>query len=173
MAVRFGNVIGSNGSVVQLFKKQIEQGGPITVTHPEIRRFFMTVPEAAQLVLQAGAIGHGGEIFILDMGEQIKIVDLAKHLITLSGLELGQDISIEFSGLRPGEKLYEEVLHNSENDVATKHNKIFISRSEKVNFKELKHNIRVLTHLSKQMNSEEIIQKLKEIVPNYTYTPNQ
>ena len=172
MAVRFGNVIGSNGSVVQLFKKQIEQGGPITVTHPEIRRFFMTVPEAAQLVLQAGAIGHGGEIFILDMGEQIKIVDLAKHLITLSGLELGQDISIEFSGLRPGEKLYEEVLHNSEHDSATRHNKIFISHSEKVDFKRLKHNIRTLTHLSKQMNNEEIIKLLKEIVPNYTPTPN-
>ena len=172
MAVRFGNVIGSNGSVVQLFKKQIEAGGPITVTHPEIRRFFMTVSEAAQLVLQAGAIGKGGEIFILDMGEQIKIVDLAKHLITLSGLELGQDISIEFSGLRPGEKLYEEVLHDSENDAATKHNKIFISRSEKVDVKRLKYNIRLLTHLSKQMNNEAIIQLLKEMVPNYTPTPN-
>lgn len=172
MAVRFGNVIGSNGSAVQLFKKQIEEGGPITVTHPEIRRFFMTVSEAAQLVLQAGAIGNGGEIFILDMGEQIKIVDLAKHLIILSGLELGQDISIEFTGLRPGEKLYEEVLHNSEHDSATKHNKIFISHSEKVDFKRLKHNIRTLTHLSKQMNNEEIIKLLKEIVPNYTPTPN-
>ena len=129
VAVRFGNVLGSRGSVVPTFLRQIRQGGPITITHPEMRRYFMTIPEAVQLVLQAGAIGRGGEVFVLDMGEPIKIVDLASDLIQLSGLEVGTDIEIRFSGTRPGEKLYEELFFNSENATATSHPKVLRARN--------------------------------------------
>lgn len=168
MVVRFGNVIGSSGSVVPLFKKQIEEGGPITVTHPEIKRYFMSVREAAQLVLQAGAIGKGGEIFVLDMGEQIKIVDLARSLITLSGLETaGKDISIEFIGLREGEKLYEEVLLDIEKDKTTKHNKIYITQPGNFDIRKLREQIKELESLANIMSDDAIINKIKGILPSY------
>jgi len=167
MAVRFGNVIGSSGSVIPLFKKQIEEGGPVTVTHPEVRRFFMTVGEAIQLVIQAGAIGNGGEIFILDMGEQIKIIDLAKNLIILSGLELDENISIEFIGLRPGEKLYEETLHNIEKDKATKHDKIYITQPDEFDPHQLRRDIKELEKLANVMAEKKIVEKIKEIIPTF------
>nr|MCR4661253.1 polysaccharide biosynthesis protein [Clostridia bacterium] len=128
--VRFGNVLGSHGSVIPLFKKQILEGGPVTVTSPEITRFFMTIPEACSLVIQSGAYAKGGEKFILDMGEPVKIVDLAKNLIKLSGLELDKDIKIEFTGLRPGEKLYEELLLKTANATKTENEKIFVEYSK-------------------------------------------
>ena len=172
VAVRFGNVLGSTGSVIPLFKKQIEEGGPVTVTEPDVRRYFMSIPEAAQLVLQAGAMGSGGEIFILDMGEQIKIIDLAENMIALSGLKVGKDIEIKFIGLRPGEKLYEEILLDKEKDKITKHNKIYISQPENFNPANIRKDIRELEKLSKLMDEEKIVQKIKSMVPNFTSNSN-
>jgi FlaA1/EpsC-like NDP-sugar epimerase len=129
VAVRFGNVLGSRGSVVPTFLRQIQSGGPVTVTHPEMRRYFMTIPEAVQLVLQAGAIGKGGEVFVLDMGEPVRILDLATDLIRLSGLEVGSDVEIRFSGTRPGEKLYEELFFDSESAFPTDHPKVLRARN--------------------------------------------
>jgi FlaA1/EpsC-like NDP-sugar epimerase len=164
MAVRFGNVIGSSGSVVPLFKKQIEEGGPVTVTDPEAKRYFMSVTEAVSLVLQAGAIGRGGEIFILDMGEQIKIIDIAKNLVALSGLKLDKDISIEFVGLRPAEKLSEEILLNTERDKVTKHNKIYITAPCDFDPVNLRRQIKELERLANIMDEDKIIPKIKKII---------
>lgn len=167
VAVRFGNVLGSNGSVIPLFKRQIEHGGPVTVTHPDIIRYFMTIPEAAQLVLQAGAMAQGGEVFILDMGEPVKIVDLARNLIKLSGFEPDVDIAIEFTGLRPGEKLYEELLLAEEGIEKTRYAKIFIGNQTTPDITTLEKQLTLLSEVLH--NNPDIIKSvLKEIVPTYT-----
>ena len=167
MAVRFGNVLGTRGSVVPLFKKQIAEGGPITVTHPEIVRYFMTADEAVRLILQAAALGNGGEIFVLDMGQPVKILDLARDMIKLSGLEEGEDIEIKFIGLRPGEKLYEETLTETEELTATRHEKIFLARLESISKSELDQGIDDLEELALRGNSAGIKLRLKELVPSY------
>ncbi len=168
ITTRFGNVLGSNGSVIPLFKKQINQGGPLTVTHPEVTRFFMTIPEASQLVIEAATMGDGGEIFIFDMGESVKIVDLAKKMITLSGLNYPKDIKIEFVGLRPGEKLYEELLATDEGTLPTHHKKIMKSKFAEIDCGILKEKINDLCIIdSFSMDKNIIVSKLKEIVPEY------
>ena len=166
--VRFGNVVGSVGSVVPLFKKQIENGGPVTVTHPEVTRYFMTIPEACQLILQAGAMGNGGEIYLLDMGTTIKISDMARDLIRLSGFEPDVDIKIEYIGLRPGEKLYEELITEGENVVPTGHEKIMVLKGMECNLQTLNGQIEVLTALAAKQDESRIKTKLKEIVPEYS-----
>jgi FlaA1/EpsC-like NDP-sugar epimerase len=167
MIVRFGNVVGSVGSVVPLFKKQIQEGGPVTVTHPDVTRFFMTIPEACQLILQAGAMGNGGEIFLLDMGTPIKIDDMARDLIRLSGFEPEVDIKIEYIGLRPGEKLYEELITDGENIVPTRHEKIMVLKGIECDLALLNGKIAELVDLAKEQAGEKIKSKLKEIVPEY------
>lgn len=167
VAVRFGNVLGSNGSVIPLFKKQISEGGPVTVTHKNITRFFMTIPEAAQLVLQAGAFAKGGEIFVLDMGKPVKIYDLACDLIRLSGLEPHKDIKIEITGLRPGEKLYEEVLMKEEGLTKTLHNKIFVGKPITEDIQKIFSDIETLREIAEKGCDEEIKSCLKKIVPTY------
>ncbi len=167
ITTRFGNVLGSNGSVIPRFRKQIEEGGPITVTHPEITRFFMTIPEACQLVLEAGSYGNGGEIFIFDMGESVKIIDLAKKMIKLSGLELGKDIQIKITGLRPGEKLYEELLHDKENTIPTYHPKIMIAKVKEYELTYVQTHINELIKILKNHNNMEMVAKMKEIVPEF------
>jgi FlaA1/EpsC-like NDP-sugar epimerase len=163
-AVRFGNVLGSRGSVVPLFRTQIAHGGPITITHPEMKRYFMTIPEASQLVLQAGAMAHGGEVFVLDMGEPIKIVDMACDLIHLSGLTPYEDIDIQFSGLRPGEKLFEELLTAEEGTLATKHEKIFTANLHEVDGKQLQSCLLALAGVNQR---NEVISILDELLPSY------
>lgn len=167
VSVRFGNVLGSNGSVIPLFKKQIEEGGPITITHKEVTRFFMTIPEASQLVLEAGAMGNGSELFLLDMGEPIKIYDLVKKMVHFSGLELNKDIFIKYIGLRPGEKLYEELLTNEENVKPTHNPKICISETNicpKLEFQTFIKNIEVNLM---DLTSMELVKRVKEMVPEY------
>jgi len=167
MAVRFGNVLGSAGSVIPLFKKQIKNGGPVTVTHPEVTRYFMTIPEAVQLVIQAGALGQGGEVFVLDMGEPVKIMDLAKDLIELSGLKVGQDIEIKITGLRPGEKLYEELLNDNENNLATEHERIFIAKLEEVDEQKLNLALNKFVQLFRTGKASDYIRTLVELVETY------
>ena len=167
MAVRFGNVLGSRGSVVPLFKKQIEDGGPVTVTDPEITRYFMTIPEASQLVIEAGSLGEGGEVFVLEMGEPVKIVDLAKNMIKLSGHVPGKDIKIEFTGLRPGEKMYEELMTAEEGTVDTTHSKINKAILSDEDPHILKQQYDKLITLQ---NPDEIIEQMKQMIP--TYHPN-
>ena len=167
ITTRFGNVLGSNGSVIPRFKKQIDKGGPITITHPEITRYFMTIPEACQLVLEAGAMGQGGEIFIFDMGKSVKIVDLAKKMIRLSGLTIDRDIQIIYTGLRPGEKLYEELLNDQENTLPTHHSQIMIAKVMEYNLEEVSEKINQLVAMFDEQNNEKIVSKMKEIVPEF------
>jgi FlaA1/EpsC-like NDP-sugar epimerase len=176
MAVRFGNVVGSAGSVVPLFRKQIARGGPVTVTHPEVTRYFMTIPEATQLILQAGAIGEGGEVLILEMGTPVKIADMARDLIRLSGKEPDKDIEIVFTGLRAGEKLYEELFAEDEEIVSTGHEKILVLKPDgswnghdnQEAFRHwLRQGLEELEKLADEQDAPGIKQKLKELVPEY------
>ena len=170
LAVRFGNVMGSSGSAIPIFEKQIKNGGPVTVTHPEMTRYFMSIQEASQLILQSGAIGNGGEIILLEMGEPIKIDQLARDLIKLSGLEPGKDIPIVYSGLRPGEKLYEELQYLDEKLLSTSHKKIMIlkDRAEKLSWNDLKLKIDNLIITAENLDADKIQMQLKELLPRYT-----
>ncbi|MEE9370648.1 MAG: nucleoside-diphosphate sugar epimerase/dehydratase [Sedimentisphaerales bacterium] len=167
VTVRFGNVLGSDGSVVPIFEKQIAEGGPLTITHPEMKRYFMTIPEASQLVLQAASMGKGGEIFVLDMGEPVKIVDLARELIILSGFRPGEDIEMVFTGPRPGEKLFEELSIKGEDMQATRHPKIAIWQNIPLDRKKLRAGIKELVNIAGISTSDKIIEKIKELVTEY------
>lgn len=167
ITTRFGNVLGSNGSVIPRFKAQIDKGGPITVTHPEITRYFMTIPEACQLVMQAGAIGSGGKIFIFDMGRSVKIADLAYKMIKLSGLKLGEDIQVQFTGLRPGEKLYEELLNVKENTIPTKHPRIMVAKVREYELAEVQLLIEQFYGLLESNDNFKIVAHMKAIVPEF------
>ncbi|NJN54866.1 MAG: polysaccharide biosynthesis protein [Anaerolineae bacterium] len=169
VAVRFGNVLGSRGSVILTFKKQIAAGGPITITHPEMTRFFMTIPEATQLVLQAAVLGTGGEVFVLDMGQPVKIMDLAQDLVELSGLKPGQDIEIVVTGSRPGEKLFEELFIEGESYARTRHDKIFVAENaSRFVPPDLDDMIHVLETAASQSDATAIIRGLKSLIPEYT-----
>lgn len=167
ITTRFGNVLGSNGSVIPRFRSQIEKGGPITVTHPEITRYFMTIPEAVQLVLEAGTMGTGGEIYVFDMGEPVKIVNMAKKMIKLAGLELDKDIKIVFTGLRPGEKLYEELLASAEETIPTHHEKISIARVRSYKYQEIAEEVEDLLEINKLQIKENTVFKMKQIIPEF------
>ena len=167
ITTRFGNVLGSNGSVIPIFKKQIERGGPVTVTHPEITRYFMTIPEACQLVLEAGTIGQGGEIFIFDMGKSVKIIDLVRKMIKLYGLTVGKDIEIIYTGLRPGEKLYEELLNDHENTMPTHHPQIMRATVQEFDFEHINNQVNELTTLFSSQNNFDIVSYMKTMVPEY------
>ncbi|MGQ1943641.1 polysaccharide biosynthesis protein [Ornithobacterium rhinotracheale] len=167
ITTRFGNVLGSNGSVIPLFRKQIEEGGPVTVTHEEITRFFMTIPEACELVLQAGVMGQGGEIYVFDMGEPVKIIDLARKMIQLSGYTPGKEIKIKITGLRPGEKLYEELLSNKTTTLPTHHEKIMRSKDERVPYEKIEKQVSHIARRALVAGRVEIVKLIKEIVPEY------
>ena len=167
ITTRFGNVLGSNGSVIPRFKDQIEKGGPVTVTHPDITRYFMTIPEACQLVIEAGSMGNGGEIFVFDMGKSVRIVDLAVKMIKLSGHTPYKQIDIKFTGLRPGEKLYEELLNDLENTMPTHHEKIMIAKVRENNFDIVKYNMADLANAIKTQNNLKIVKQMKKIVPEF------
>ena len=167
IATRFGNVLGSNGSVIPLFREQIEKGGPITITDAEVTRFFMTIPEACQLVLEAGAFGNGGEIFIFDMGKSVKILDLAKKMIKLSRLELGKDIQISYTGLRPGEKLYEELLNDTENTIPTHNPKIMIAKVEMPDHQQVETSVEELISLLSEHDNMRLVKKMKLLVKDF------
>ena len=167
ITTRFGNVLGSNGSVIPRFRKQIEAGGPVTITHPDITRYFMTIPEACQLVLEAGSMGKGGEIFIFDMGDSVRISDLAKKMIKLSGLTLGKDIQIAYTGLRPGEKLYEELLNDGENTLPTHHEKIMIAKVTEYEYEKVNQQVIKLIELFETQNNDAIVRMMKDMVPEF------
>ena len=168
IATRFGNVLGSNGSVIPLFKKQIQRGGPVTVTHPDITRYFMTIPEACELVLEAATMGEGGEVFVFDMGESVKIINLAKKMITLSGMRVDRDIEIKFTGLRPGEKLYEELLSTDENTLPTHHPKILIAKVNVPSYSYMDIQMNLMQEvLDEGGNNNDLVSKIKEVIPEY------
>lgn len=167
ITTRFGNVLGSNGSVIPRFRQQIEKGGPVTVTHPEITRYFMTIPEACRLVLEAGCMGQGGEIFVFDMGKSVKIVELAKKMIRLAGLEPNVDVKIEYSGLRPGEKLYEELLNDNENTMPTHHEKIMIGKVREYVFADVEKQIYELIASAKSDSNRQVVINMKKLVPEF------
>jgi FlaA1/EpsC-like NDP-sugar epimerase len=167
ITTRFGNVLGSNGSVIPRFKEQIKNGGPVTVTHPDIIRFFMTIPEACRLVLEAGTMGNGGEIFVFDMGEPVRIADLARRMIELAGFRPDKDIEIKFTGLRPGEKLYEEVLSDKENTKETPHPKINVAAVREYDYNEIVPRIDTLVRYSTEVRIPEMVIEMKDIVPEF------
>ncbi|MFZ7183761.1 MAG: UDP-N-acetylglucosamine 4,6-dehydratase family protein, partial [Bacteroidota bacterium] len=167
ITTRFGNVLDSNGSVIPRFRKQIESGGPVTVTHPDITRYFMTIPEACQLVLEAASMGKGGEIYLFDMGTSVRIYDLAKKMIRLAGLTLDKDIRIEITGLRPGEKLQEELLADKETSLPTHHEKILVAKVRPYDFKVIQSDIEELVSLFSTQRNDAIVRKMKQMVPEY------
>ena len=167
ITTRFGNVLGSNGSVIPYFKKQIAAGGPVTVTHPDIIRYFMTIPEACCLVMEASTLGNGGEIFVFDMGHPVKILDLAKNMIRLAGFVPSEEMPIVFTGLRPGEKLYEELLNQKETTLPTSNEKIMVARVREFEFNEVEKNINALIDLTTQNKPFRTVELMKEIVPEF------
>ena len=167
VTTRFGNVLGSNGSVIPRFREQIAKGGPVTVTHPEITRFFMTIPEACRLVMEAATMTDGNQIFVFDMGESVKIADLAKRMVKLAGLVEGKDINIEYTGLRPGEKLYEEVLSNAENTIPTEHKRIHIAKVREYNYEDACTAVDKLETFAREVEIPEMVKYMKLVVPEF------